>query len=212
MPRLISRADLARRAGCSRAAVTQACSRNLADACHGDRVDLDADSVRAFLADNGAADGPTGSRKGKPGRPRKPMPEEPPRLDEVGFSEELGDYTLHEIVQKFGTIRSYRDLLEANEKRERALKNHLDNEQRRGQLIDRELVEKHCVGLIDAMSKQLLSDAAKTITARAYAMAKAGAPLEDGERVAREIMSSHLKPTKRKTVRVLREAAQWTDG
>lgn len=213
MPSLISRADLARLAGVSRAAIGKACHGRLSGALHGDRIDLTDRAVQSYLAEHGATDAAPPEQPKPPERkPGAPMPESAPELDDVGYSSELGDFTLHEIIQRFGTIRSYKDLLEANEKRERALKNHLDNEQRRGNLITRDLVQTHVVGLVDATNKRLLSDAAKTIASRLYAMAKGGTPIEDAERAVREIISTHVAPTKRKVVRTLREASEWTDG
>lgn len=47
---LISRAGLARLAGCSKAAVTQRCRTELAPACIGGRVDLSHPGAHAFLA------------------------------------------------------------------------------------------------------------------------------------------------------------------
>jgi hypothetical protein len=213
MPRLVSRADLSRLAGVSRMAITKACAKALAGACHGDRIDLDDEAVRKYLEKHGKADAaPTTPAEAKGKRPRKATPSRPPKPDENGYSSELADFTLHEIVQLYGTIRSYKDLLEANEKRERALKNHLDNEQRRGELIERELVQKHIVGLVDATNRRLLGDAAKTIASRLYAMARGGSAIEDGERAVREIIASQIAPTKRKVVKTLRETAKWTDG
>lgn len=53
MPRPISRAELARLAKVSGAAITKACGKELAAACDGGRVDLDHPSVAAYLARRG---------------------------------------------------------------------------------------------------------------------------------------------------------------
>lgn len=50
---LISRAGLARLAGCSRPAITKACRQRLAPACVAGRVDLAHPSAQAFLALHG---------------------------------------------------------------------------------------------------------------------------------------------------------------
>ena len=55
MPRLVSRAELARIAKISAMAITKACRTKLADACTGQRVDLDHPSVLAYLASKGIA-------------------------------------------------------------------------------------------------------------------------------------------------------------
>lgn len=194
-------------------AITKARRKALKAAVHGDRIDLDDPATQKFLDKHrGADDAPTDSPEPDDSAPAKPTSAHVPRLDEDGYSTELADHTLHQIVQRYGTIRSYKDLLEANEKRERALKNHLDNEQRRGELIERELVRKHVVGLIDGTNKRLLGDAAKTIASRVSSMARGGSPIEDMERAVRDIISSQIVPTKRKVSRTLRESTKWTAG
>jgi hypothetical protein len=65
MSRLVSRAELARRAGVSKPAITKACKSSLREACTRDRVDLDHPAVVAYLkakqpselADNGPLGG-----------------------------------------------------------------------------------------------------------------------------------------------------------
>lgn len=49
MSRLISRAELARRAGVSKPAITKACKSSLREACERDRVDVDHPAVVAYL-------------------------------------------------------------------------------------------------------------------------------------------------------------------
>src|SRR6185295_18342658 len=62
MPRLVSRADLARRAKVSRPALTKQCQKALAPACQGDRVDIDHPAVQAFLKAHGVEDKPAPAR------------------------------------------------------------------------------------------------------------------------------------------------------
>jgi hypothetical protein len=49
MSRLISRAELARRAGVSKPAITKACKSSLREACERDRIDFDHPAVAAYL-------------------------------------------------------------------------------------------------------------------------------------------------------------------
>src|SRR5688572_6205083 len=104
MPRLISRAELARLAKVSGAAVTKACRKQLADAVRGDRIDVDAPSVVAYLKAKGskppadlartpkakpaprAARAPTKPAKPAPAKPAKattPRPPEPEEGDDL---------------------------------------------------------------------------------------------------------------------------------
>lgn len=119
MSRHISRADLARRAGVSKPAITKACRVTLAAACSGDGVDVDHPAVIAYLAAKQqprelAAKGPLGGRASaapappadaaptatvKPARRRvaNPTPpagrgnSEPPAADAAPTEEELDD-------------------------------------------------------------------------------------------------------------------------
>ena len=249
--RILSRAEFARAAGVSRAAVTKWLSGPGAAAAHSDGalegVDLDAPAAAAFLAkhkargarrkgearSDGAAPSTTVSLQlaaaappasPKPGRrsasaPTTPAPAEPgpvkpspkrgalaPALDEAGYSDELGELTLREIVSRFGTVPQYETLLGAYAKKEQARKTRLDNEKTEGSLISRELVKAHVFGAIDGAFKRLLGDTAKTIALRLGPHIKAGGNTEDAEKIARELIASQLKPLKKTAVRVLQNA------
>src|SRR5690606_18179179 len=136
----------------------------------GDRIDLDHEAAAAYVAANRGGNGskpkparaPTSKPKPAQKPPRKPTgSSDPPEFEvaapterrraphvdrETGYCDELADWTLAEIVEQFGTIRSFKDILEAHEKRERARKNRLDNEQTEGNLIERERVRTHVLG------------------------------------------------------------------
>jgi len=224
MPRLVSRADLARLRGVSRAAATKFCQGLPAEARVDDRVDLDHPKVKAWLAagkkpPKAKADrAPTKPAKKPRSAPRAPTaPDEKaekrrpgapvvPRIDsESGYAEQLAEWTLHEIVTQFGTIRAFKDILEAHEKRERARKNYLDNEETEGRLISRELVSTHVFGFIDGLLRRLLNDSPKTIASRTTSLVKAGASLEEIERSIRDHISTQITPLKGKIVRALRK-------
>lgn len=85
MPRPISRAELARLAGVSRMAITKACRGPLAGAVIGRRVDLDHESVRAYLKGRGIDLPPdrAPTKKGRSkGQTAKKAPPRRPRSDD----------------------------------------------------------------------------------------------------------------------------------
>lgn len=223
MATIVSRARLAELRGVSKAAVTKALRGPLKAACVDDRVDLDHPDVQAWLGSGkppkGKADGaptaaakklssaPPAPTKGRPAPSKPPpatLPLRPPKLDPRGFASELAPFTLSDIVERFGSVRSYLDLTDANGKRERAYALRLKNDAAEGKIISRELVRTHIFGALDGAFRRLLGDSAKTIARRVYALAKGGTPIEEAERVVVEIISSQLKRSKETAVRVLR--------
>lgn len=124
-------------------------------------------------------------------------------------SEEIESYaylTLDELTQRFGTARAFRDFLDARKKISEIREKDLANDETEGRLIDRELVRTHVFGAIEASNRRLLGDSPKTIARRLYALAKSGAPVEEAETIAREIIASQLKAVKATASRVLRNA------
>lgn len=153
---------------------------------------------------------------GKPGRKRRtsstasascPGDSAPsdsaPQLDENGFAPELEELTAREIAERYGTSRAYVDWLDAYQKQQRGRELWLKNQQTEGSLISRELVQHRVFGAIDSSHKRLLTDAAKTLAARLFALCRAGASAEEAEREARDIISKQLKPVKAAATRTI---------
>lgn len=229
--KLASKAEFARLAGVSRPAITKACKGVLAAALVDDRIDLNHPAAKRYLIGDAApkkspatpgkrtARAPTKKaaavksvprQRTKPSRPRKKLPKPTPphrpspKLNSDGSCDELAEWTLEQIVEQFGSIRSYKDILEAHEKRERARKNRLDNEKTEGQLIERERVRTHVLGFIEASHKRILGDASKTIASRTMALVRSGANLQEVERFVRETLGATLRPARDAAVRNLR--------
>jgi len=237
--RILTRAELARAAQVSKAAVTKWLSGPGAPAAAGTGVDIDAPVAVAFLAKHQAraaraAAAPTPSGKPapaapavppappKPGRGRTAAPTPPtdapavaaphkrgappPELDAAGYAPSLDSLTLGEIVRRFGTVEQFSNHLSACAKIETTRKTWLDNGVTEGKLIKRELVATHLIGIIDGLCKRLLSDTARTIVLRLTSHVKAGGSVEDGEKIAVDLLSSQLQPVKETAARVLRNA------
>jgi hypothetical protein len=220
--RTISRAELAKLAGVSKAAVTKQCAKGLAPAAVGDRVDLDHAACRAWLAARGvkipkadraptrpkkpasvpppAPTKPADNRKSRSSKPTAPGPDdELPELEfGVGSPEDLEAIaeTIRPLLERFGTERAFRDWLLALKEIETIREKRLSNEEAEGLLIYRELVRTHVYGRIEACHRRLLGDVPKTLTRRVYALAKNGTPIEEAEAVVRELVGSQLDPMK----------------
>lgn len=231
--RLVSRADLARIRGVSRAAVTKACHGPLSEACHGDRVNLDHQSVVAYLAAAGKVapkEEPPAKRQPKtlapkavakpkqatrkPDTQKRPAPkttdegqdDSAPALDPSGFAPEIADMLVREVAERYGTVRRYDDWLKAYQLQQRALELWLKNQQTKGLLIERSLVEHSIFGFIDAVFKRLLTDSPKTVAARIQNLTRTGATIEELEREVRSLISTQIQPIKATAARALRNA------
>lgn len=214
-PQLMSRADLAKRAGVSRAAVTKACkgAGALVDACVDDRVDVRHPAAKAYLEKHGAK---------APVRPKDPQVEaqkrvarepdaaldsaDPMDADELDRAEPYASMTLTDLIDRFGSRRAFKDYLEALKKIEDIRKTRLDNDETEGELISRELVRVKVFGALEAGNRRLLMDLPKTAARMVYASVKSGASVEEVERTLRGLVSAQLKPIKTRAARELRGA------
>lgn len=226
MPRLITRAELARLAKVSGAAVTKACRKQLADAVVGDRINVDAASVVAYLAGKGkkppadlgkaekakapqrAARAPTKPAKAAPepkAKPPAPRPKKTAPADETDDLAKYADMTLRQLVQQFGTDRAFKDWLDARIKIETAREKRLANDEADGRLISKDGVRAHVFAVIDACFRRLLQDAPRTLAAKLLSRAKANGTLEELEQAIRSEISSQLNAMKESVVRSLRD-------
>lgn len=197
---LVSKAKLATMRGTSRAAVTLACKGALGDALDGDRIDLNHPAAEAYL--------------GKPKTGPKPSPDRPPASDDSGFLEMDGldgfesikHLTILEVRERFGTERRFKDLLDACKKLEDIRGKELENAKLEGSLVSRELVRQHVFSALEAGNLRLLQDLPKAIARRLYDAARADSPIEEAERVVRNLIEKQLEPIKRQAAKGLRNA------
>jgi hypothetical protein len=227
--KLISRADLARRAGCKKSYVTKALNGPLKAARVAKLVDANHPTVRAWLAKRKAAaagsDGaPTTPAKPAPTAPadptpppkrtRKktpaptaeppplPAPEEPPPLEEVdAFIQLLGP-----LAEKFATSAAFKVWLAGLEGLERYRKARLDNDERAGRVIDREYVRTRFFAMLDTEHKLLLTDTPRAAAGDLTPHLLPGAPLEEVERIIRDAISAQLEATIEKAAKAMHDA------
>lgn len=183
--RLVARSKLARMAGVSPAAITKACRKRLAPACHGRRLDLDHPVVREYLE---SKELPTSAK----------APFQDPADIRV-----LLDCRLREIVDWFGTLEGFADYVDVRKKIAETHKTELYNQRQAGELIERELVRTHVFGALEAMNLRLLTDTPKTVSRRLYALALSHAPLEEAEGFVRRNISQQLRVVKTQAINAL---------
>lgn len=120
--------------------------------------------------------------------------------------EQYADWTLRQISDQFGTVTAFKDWLDARKKQVSVREKELKNWEAEGMLISRDAVRTHVFGHIEGVNRRLLQDVPKTIARRVYALARSDTPVEDAERLVREILSSELRPMKERVARTLRDA------
>ena len=170
---LITRTKLAVLAGVGRPAVTARCKGKLKGAVVGKFIDADHSEVVKYLKSK---------QNGK--------------TPDAHNIEGIMDLTLRELVEEYGTDAQFKTYIEAVKIIADIHLKHLTAQEKRGRLIDRQMVKTHIFGLIESTFSRLLGDVPKTISRRQFAMAKAGATVAEGEALAREIISTQLKGVK----------------
>lgn len=210
--RLVTRAELGRHLGVTTNAVTIACRERIADACVGQRVDIDHASVQAWIRkrrrgqselDAEPSPGAQEALYTRPSADQNSVPRTPDGIEDVHGFEHL---TLREIVSRWGGMSVHSDWLDMRRKQTQIRERELKNYELEGKLIPREAVRVHVFGIIDGAFRRLLQDSPKTIARRVYAMAKAGEDVGKAEELVRDSMTSVLQPLKDSAVRALREA------
>lgn len=126
--------------------------------------------------------------------------------ENFAFFAQLGDLTIRQIAEKYPGHAQLNEYLKAWDLYEGARKKQLANDSLRGELVARHLVETFVFGFIEESHRKLLNDATKTIVRRAFALANSGQSLEEAERMAKDTVTSILRPVKQKIVQRLKEA------
>jgi hypothetical protein len=193
-PKVIAKADLARRKGVSKSAISKAVlPGGPLEAAHlpNGRIDLDHAATQAWLE----SDAPEQSA-GVPAPAGTPKPED---------IDQLGELTLNEIVERYGSLQGFLDYVDARKKIAEIHRLELQNAETEGDLISRDLVRTHVFGMIDAVFRRMLTDTVKTVAGRIFQLVKADGTLEEAEAVAQDLVSATLAPLKTSAARTLRE-------
>lgn len=156
---------------------------------------------------------PTAPKKPGPKPPSEPTPNALGLTDDQlmsmprGTNEELASYKkrIGPLVQRFGGEQPFKLFLEAMLRIESILKIRLENDVKAGRVVEREWIEKQIFGVMEGSWRNVVTDAAKTSSARAMTMTKSESTLEEIEAMTREVNSSHLSPARDKIIKLLEQ-------
>lgn len=115
------------------------------------------------------------------------------------------DWTLVQLVDKFGTDVRFKDWLSATKSIEDINEKRLKNAATQNELVSRDLVKIGIIDPIDSAHLKLMTDGARTIARRVAAMHDAGRPMADLEALVVDQIASFIKPVKAQVGRTLRE-------
>ena len=113
------------------------------------------------------------------------------------------DCTLREILNKFGTLTQFKEVLKSVKAIEDIKFCQLKIEKEEETLISRELVSHHVFGAIDGANIRLLTDAPRTIATKVQAHFMAKGNLEEGEEIIRNEIASHLQSVQEEAIKIL---------
>lgn len=213
MTRTVSKAELARWAGVSRAAVTKACKGPLYDAADTDGVDVTHPLVRQWLAGHNVHSlpeevaTPDGQDPPKRKRPSAPRPKSAPAEQTAAVPYELRDLenmTVREVVMKFGSVDGFKRFVDSLKNIAEYKHRELRVRQQRGDLIEREKVAGLVFPLIDVAFARLVSDVPESVSKMVVARCEAGGPetTADVMQLIRDANSRVLKNMKQSAARL----------
>lgn len=116
------------------------------------------------------------------------------------------DFTLRELLGKFGTSRSFIDWLTATKAIEVINEKRLKNAKTEGELVARDRVKRGVIDPIDGVFSRMLIDGAKTIASRSHALVKADGSVNEVRELVEDQLGSFIRPAKVKMMRALRDA------
>jgi len=115
------------------------------------------------------------------------------------------DWTLREVLRKFGTDAQFLDFLKATKEIEYINEKRLKNAKTKGELVARDLVKLGIIEPVETAHIKLLTDGSKTIARRGAAMIEAGRDVAELEAFVKDQISSFIRPIKTKVARVLKD-------
>lgn len=210
MTRIISKAELSRWAGVSRAAVTKACKSFLSDAVLPSGVDVTHPLVRDWLRGHGvdtlpevsAAAKQKGSKRTRKAPARKPQPKQsvaqptpPPAVHDL---EHLEDLTIREVVMRYGSVDGFKRFVDSLKSISEYKYKELRAKQQRGDLVERHKVAGLVFPMIDVAFSRLVTDVPVAVSKSVVARVQSGGPetYTDVQKIIRDANSRVLKNVK----------------
>jgi hypothetical protein len=116
----------------------------------------------------------------------------------------FADFTLREIIKRFGSDAMFVDFLKALKEIESINEKRLKNAQTEGTLVSRELVQVGVIDVVDSAMRKLLTAGTKKIARMAHSMTLAGESIEAIETEVKDQVGQYVKIIKVKSARTLR--------
>ena len=191
---LVSKTALAQKCGVNAKTITRSMQTGiLRKAMVGNRIDLTHEATQRFIE--------------KHAKEEQVAPEVTAGKVDMSLIPEdirkLGNKTLVELVDIFGTDLRFKDWLAAVKSIEEIHGKRLSNEKTKGEVIDRAFVKTHILGYIDASNLRLLNDSPRTIVAKCIEMYESGEIRADIETAIMQVISKQIKNVKTKCLRNL---------
>lgn len=212
---LMSKSEFARFCRVSPTSVANACKKSLKAALYGQRIDADhPDAVKYRIRNVSRWEAQEAlkaeMKKEAPSRGWKAKKEAEAKEHgdvDVAVPEdimEFADWTLHEILTKFGTNTRFQDWLRSLKTMAEIDEKWIKSATSKGELVSRKLVKDHIIGPFDAAHIKMMTDGAKTITKRALSMHDSGRDQKDIEEFVSDQIGSFIRPLKKKIERAFR--------
>jgi hypothetical protein len=218
MTELIKKIELSRLVGVSSAAVSQAIRAGKLDgAINGSLVDIDHPVAIDWIKNAKKRSKGYKNGKGKPGikpgekkkkhvsykdkdddnLPRQTGQDIEERVNELPTDLRLlVDKSLRELIELFGTAQIMDGWLKNTLTLDKIYKQRIENAQKEGTLISRDVVLRGVVQPIDTAFQKLMTDFARQVARKVGPMAMAGRASEEIEMAVRDQMSDHLVKVK----------------
>lgn len=116
------------------------------------------------------------------------------------------DYTVRDVVDRYGTMELFASLLAAAYKIEQIHAQRLASDRSTGKLISREFVKKHVLGLVERSNQRLLTDMPTKLASEVHTMCDTDATVEEVQQVIQDAVSRELKTVKGDVAKEIKRA------
>jgi hypothetical protein len=120
----------------------------------------------------------------------------------------LQDMSVREVGEHFGNVERFVAWLDCTKKIVDIEYRRQRVQERRGDLVRRDLVSQTVFSAFESYHRRLLGDLPRTIVARVHANAQSGVRKEESEALVEELISGGLQRVKEEALRVLADKGQ----
>lgn len=216
---LMAKAEFARFMGIAPSSVTRACRTFLSEALVGKRINVKHPLVQDYIRRH-KKDSP------EPAKITKPSPRTKPNKKDIAMAQLQAkaddgvipeceipdtlapyvDFTLRQILQKYGTEAAFVEWLKAVKTMEEIEERRLKNADKRGQLVSRELIRRGVIDVVNTAHLRMLSDGAKAIASEVSAMSLSGSNEIQMQDAVADRLTKFIKPCKARMERTIKNA------